>query len=97
MLSALYSVLCTNLVFFILGHKISHYRHSFNLYFCSLGERCDLQSGPGREVLGEVGLVDLVNGREVVDVCQEDGGLDDVVEGCSSELKMKPMLDIYND
>ena len=58
-------------------------RHSLNLYFCSLGQRCDLQSGPGWKVLGEVGLVDLVNGREVVDVCQEDRGLDDVVEGSS--------------
>ena len=39
-----------------------------------------LHRGPGREVLGEVSLVNLVDGGEV---CQEDRGLDDVVEGSS--------------
>ena len=42
-----------------------------------------LHRGPGREVLSEVSLVNLVDGGEVLDVCQEDRGLDDVVEGSS--------------
>ena len=40
----------------------------------------DLHGGAGRVRRGEVGRVDLVHGREVGHVDQEDGGLDDVRE-----------------
>ena len=48
---------------------------------------CHLYGRPGWIVLCEVVRVDFVDRREVVDVGQEDRGLDDVVECCASKLK----------
>ena len=48
---------------------------------------CHLYGSPGWIVLCKVVRVDFVDRGEVVDVGQEDRGLDDVVKCCTSKLK----------
>ena len=61
--------------------------NSLDLDLRSLRQRDHLEGGANGIGLGEELRVDLIHGTELVDVGQEDGGLDDVAHGGAGSLK----------
>ena len=64
-----------------------HFSDYFALQQSVLGKSCNFNAGASGEGLGEVLAVDTVNGGEIVEILDENGGLEDLVHAGAGILQ----------
>src|SRR5256885_8046509 len=72
-----------------------YFRDALDLHGNAARQRAGLDRGARRKWRREVGLVDLVHRREVIDVAQVHVALDDVIERRARRLENRPQVFEY--